>query len=243
MSYPLHIDRRDGSKDLLQYLPPDTETCTLDFGDAMILGNGPDGVVTVGIEVKSVSDLLQSENTGRLAGHQLPGMLKLYDLCWLLYYGSYRPGSKGELQVRRGKLWQNFKIGTRPVPYGYLESFLMDVSSTGCRIKQVYNAEEAAAWLMVAHRWWSKQWKDHKGLRQFDMSKSDCLFPGLTDDQERVARAAMTLPGIGTEKAIKCAYFFDSISEMSVADVSDWEQVDGIGKVLAKEAVRAINGE
>lgn len=241
MSLPLYIDDRAGSRDLMKHFDPTiADLCRLEFGDAMICGNGANGPLTIGVEVKSISDLLQSANTGRLAGHQLPGLLTLYDVPYLLYFGSYRPGDDGKLEVRRGAEWRHFRLGLHSVPYIYLESFLMDVSATGVRLQHVYDAREAAIWLMCLHRWWSKQWTEHKGLKQFDGSKDGSLLPGLDAATELKARLAMQLPGIGFDRALKVAAHFDTAVSMVNADWQDWEMVPKIGKVIAKSVWEAL---
>lgn len=224
----------------MKYFTIPAELTRMEFGDAMIIGNGPTSPLTVGVEVKSLSDLLQSANTGRLAGHQLPGMLSTYDVCTLLYYGVCRPGDHNELQVRRGKLWTNFRIGSRIVPYSYLESFLLDIAATGVRLKHVYDAREAAKWLEVLHRWWSKKWSDHKGLRAFDRSGDLSLMPGMNPDEERLAKVISALPGVGFERACAAAAVIDSIEDLCVTSVEEWESIPGIGKVVAKSIVTAI---
>lgn len=247
MIAPLLIDYRDGSKDLLKYLPSTlaVET-TLEFGDAMVMGYGPsDSIVSVGVEVKSVSDLLSSVNTGRLQGHQLPGMLRDYAVPWLLYYGSYRPGDSGNLEVRRGKTWTNFRLGSRPVPYIYLEGILLDLCAVGIRVKHVFNAEEAAAWLICLHRWWSKKWSEHKGLKVFDCSKEVSLLPGLSAEQEQIATIAQKLPGIGFDRAMAVAHHFPSVERMILAGAGEWAEIvvnnhARIGWVVARAVVGAI---
>lgn len=251
---PLYIDDRDGSRDLMKHFDPTiADLCRLDFGDAMIVGNGPLGPVTVGVEVKSISDLLQSANTGRLGGHQMvgnagydtagipiEGLLGTYDVPYLLYFGSYRPGDDGKLEVRRGKEWKHFRLGLHSVPYIYLESFLMDVSATGVRLQHVYDAREAAIWLMCLHRWWSKQWLDHKGLKQFDGSKDGSLLPGLDQATELKARIAQQLPGIGFDRAVSAAIHFDTAVDMVNAEWQEWATIPKIGKVIAKSVWEAL---
>lgn len=240
---PLFIDDRAGSKDLMKHLTIPAELCRLEFGDALIIGNGPDeAVTTVGVEVKSITDMLQSVDTGRLAAHQLPGLLATYDVPWLLIYGPYRPGPEKQLQVLTRKGWRSFKLGVRPVPYGYLESFIFDVAATGCRVKHVHCEEDAAAWLEVLHRWWTKRWSEHKGLRQFDNSKNLSLLPGMTVEQFQIAKVAAQLPGIGFERACAVANSFASIGAMLSATEADWQRIDGIGKVIAQTVVRVIRG-
>lgn len=237
------IDDRAGSKELVEWLPPETSLCRLDFGDALIVGNGPTGPVTVGVEVKSIHDLMSSMNTGRLAAHQLPGLLDAYDVTWLLCYGPYRSGKGGALEILSGKGWKGFRVGKNLVPYGYLEQFLFDVQATGCRFKHVYDAEEAARWLACLHRWFSKPWEAHKGLKQFDNSKDRSLLPGLSSEQDLIARVAKELPGIGFDRAQTVAGHFGSVTDMVLAEVPDWVQIPGIGKVIAKAVVNAVRGK
>lgn len=205
----------------------------------MWVGNGPDGPRTIAVELKSISDLMSSIGTGRWQATQLPGLLATYDEAWLLYYGAYRPGPGGVLQVRSGQGWRGFRLGPRPVPYGYLEGQLLDASATGCRLKWVHGIRDAAAWLQVAHRWWSKDWSEHKGLRVVDRSARPVFMPHMDDRQRRCVEVAIALPGLGFEKASSAAAYFDfSIRRMVNAPAKEWELVDGVGKVIA----RAIDG-
>jgi ERCC4-type nuclease len=88
------VDDRAGSKDLIlkPCLRGIAELSRLNFGDVMIAGNGPKGSVAVGIEVKSIWDLVASAANGRLMDTQITGMLGDYSHCWLLVYGSWRTG-------------------------------------------------------------------------------------------------------------------------------------------------------
>jgi NAD-dependent DNA ligase (contains BRCT domain type II) len=116
----------------------------------------------------------------------------------------------------------------------------LDVVSTGCRHKHVYSAEDAAAWLQVLHRWWSKPWAQHKGLKVFDHSKDLSLLPGMSEEEAQIARTAATLPGIGFDRACSVASHFGSIEAFLGAGVADWQRVPGIGKVIAQTVVGTI---
>lgn len=237
------VDDRAGSRDLMRYAPLNEigELCRLDSADVCFHGNGPQGGVLVGVEVKSVWDLLSSANTGRLQATQLPAMLREYDVSWLLYYGEYRPSPRDHgLQVMRKGKWTSFVLGKRAVPYGYLEALLIDITALGVRIKQVRDAREASAWLGVAFRWWSKPWTQHRGMRTFDNSREVSLMPGMSDDTLLRARVAAQLPAVGFERAVAAATHFGSVREMVTAEVREWEKVPGIGRVIAKAIVEAV---
>lgn len=263
------IDRRAGSENLMRYEPVKTrgQLCTLDSGDVCILGNGPDNEpYLVGVEMKSIWDMVSSMNTGRLQGTQIPAMLDYYRIPWLLIYGPYKPGPQGELLIpaRGGRprvketnsgiklrttqqtikgggiTWRPLVLGRRPVPYGYLENFLFDVAAVGFNIKHVYDEREAAVWLGWLENWWSKPWSKHRGMRALDRSRELSLMPEMDEDTHQRARIAAQLPGVGYERAVAAARYFTSVRAMINADAGEWEKVDGIGRVIARTVERTV---
>lgn len=219
------------------------ELCRLDSADAMLTGNGPDDTVRlVGVEVKSVWDVLGSANTGRLQATQVPAMLATYDVSWLLYYGDHRVARDGVLEVlRRGK-WETLKLGNRPVPYGYLEALLIDLTTVGVHVHRALNIEEAAAWLGVLWRWWQKPWNKHHGMHTLDRSRDVSLMPGMDSATLQRAKVAAALPGVGFERAVAAARHFPSIAAMMGATEKEWACVPGIGKTVAHAVITTIRG-
>lgn len=241
----LWVDDRAGSIDLMRHEPllSTAEICRLDSGDAMILGNGPDGPLLVGVEVKSIYDLISSMRTGRLQATQLPALIATYDVRWLLIYGNYGPGPRGVLQIySKGSAPRNYQFGSRPVPYGYVESFLCDVAALGVHVKNVSSPYAAAQWLGVLARWWNKPWSKHKGMRALDNSHAVGLMPGMDSATYFRACVASQLPCIGFERAMLAANHFKSVKEMVGASVQEWSQIPGIGKVIARTILSALNG-
>ena len=240
---PIMVDDREGSKRLVTYpaLSSIATLCRLDYADVAFVGNGPsDEPVLVGVEVKSIHDLISSMSTGRLQATQLPGLLATYPVRWLLYYGGYRPGRDGRLETARGRRWTPHRIGSRHVPYGYVESFLFDLVAVGVSVRHVEDEGTAVAWIACLHRWWSKEWSRHKGLHKFDNSREVSLMPGMTDDVHFRASVASKFPGLGFERAVAAARHFDSVSTMVNATAEDWQRVPGVGKVIAKAIVAAV---
>lgn len=238
------IDDRDGSKELVLIHPldqPDVACLSrLEFGDVSIVGNGPnDRILAIGVEVKSVGDLIQSEETGRLRD-QLEGLVHNYDVRWLLTYGAYRAGFNNRLEVLRGGRWRTHRIGSRDVPYGYLEGVLLTANVAGVSHKHVTDEEQAAAWLACLERWWSKSWDKHRSFRKFNEAGSQGIIPDVSPNLHQRMRVAKELPGVGWERALAAAVSFPSVESMIIADEHEWEDVPGIGKVLAKAIVRAI---
>src|SRR5687768_7510751 len=99
------IDDRSGSREFLSYPPLDrySTLCRLSTGntksaDIAFLANGPTGPEMLGIEIKSIDDLVDSLESARLQGMdgQMEQMRKDYSpgFRWLLIYGQYRPSTE-----------------------------------------------------------------------------------------------------------------------------------------------------
>lgn len=243
----LFIDDRAGSNELIQYLSgDDTHVCRLDSGDVCCPGNGPDGDILVGVEVKKVPDLLSSESTGRLAATQLPRLFSDYNEIWLLVIGSYRAGASGELQVLRNNRWASHNVGARPVPYSYLEGFLIEMQTMGVHFQMVESNRAAAWFIRILEHWWSKPWDAHKAMKKFDKSGRPVMVANQNDPDWRlksqVAEMAATFPGIGWDRAWKLADRYQLPEDLLIATQAELADVDGIGKVLARQLWEAIHG-
>lgn len=240
---PALVDDRAGSADLMRYEPVRliAELTRLDSADVCICGNGPDGPLLVGVELKNIFDVVSSAETGRLQATQIPAMLDTYQVNWLLYYGLYRVDNKGYLQVRRGNEWRAMRLGSRPVPYGYVEGLVFDLAMLNVNTRHVVDMREAAIWIAALHRWWSKPWDRHKAMRVIDKSQSGVsLMPEMSEEVKQRCRTAATLPGVGFERAIAAANHFTSVREMINADAVEWAKVPGVGKTIAKTVVEAV---
>lgn len=117
------IDHSAGSRDLILYPPLNNPSLAAlsdlsissDTGsscDVCFTGNGPDNSrLMIGIEFCSLSDLLSKITSGRLQATQLPHMLKEYDICWLLFYGTYRCGKDDTLEILNPSIFKDKEIG------------------------------------------------------------------------------------------------------------------------------------
>lgn len=240
------VDDRAGSKDLVlkPCLRDIAELARLDSGDVMIRGNGPDGSVAVGVEVKSIWDLVASASNGRLMGTQIPAMLANYSHSWLLIYGAWRAGRRdGLLHIQRGKTrWELFKLGRSPVPYSFVEHLFTEITMMGVHVSTVPSDYDAAEWVASLASWWEKHWADHKAARVFDKSSTEArLRPVMLAPGVRFrAELASKLPGVGFDRAVAAAKHFGSAMEMLNATEAQWCEVPGIGKGVAKSVVTAL---
>jgi ERCC4-type nuclease len=247
----IQIDKRAGSINLVQPLRRlgcEVEEVTMPFGDAAFVGWGANGdPVSVGIEVKSIEDIIACIQSGRFAGHQLPGLLASYDHVWLLIVDEYRPrGRDGVLEYRKegrggGQYWSESCGRQRTVFWRDVESWLMTMAICGgIRIHQEPDYEHAAMWLKMASNWFSRE--THKSHKVIQGTKQ--LFPdaALLVRPTLARRVAAQLPGIAEIRSAAVAARFKTLESMVTATEKDWRQVDGLGKETAKKIFNIIHG-
>jgi ERCC4-type nuclease len=233
---PVYVDSRVGSKDMilpLQQRRVPVELTTLLFGDLAIVGNGADGPVMIGVERKKIRDLLNSLTTGRLSGHQLPGLVEHYAHRWLLVEGIYRESVDGLIEVPcGGRDWETIRFQWKA-----LEAYLVTLTMRGgLHVQRTYSQAESAGWIEALWRWWTgKDWDEHRSHLALHQPEDAAVWfkPNL------VHRWAAQLPGID-EKAAMVARVFKTPLEMALAGETEWRTIPGIGKVTAQRAVKAI---
>ena len=98
------VDPRAGSRELIPLLeaygsprriPVQLAAEEMPAGDFLFEGNGPYGRVRVGVERKTIPDLINSRDQGRLMGTgkspgQVHKMMEQFDYSWLLVEGIWR---------------------------------------------------------------------------------------------------------------------------------------------------------
>lgn len=268
----MYVDNRAGSKQLVE-LPPlnkpfdikgnpiGTHGQLYNFesdgipGDVYFYGNGFDNdTLEIGVEVKSLTDLLDSIDSGRLTGvisGQIPRMLAWFDVTYLIYYGEYR-ASTGQLKPTTQYLTSHGKqkrlqLGKRPCPFGYINAVVNELQLRGVVVLRVNTIEEVAHAIGTIYRWWDRE--DHKLFQKFN--KAQEALSGRVEeipDKDFLRRARVAnqlLEGIGFKRAKIIAAEFNDIVEMVnvlASDTSIIASVKGIGPVIA-ESLKQACGE
>lgn len=240
--FPIIVDDRIGSKEIVPYLPENlVRLQRLKFADVQFQGNGPEGIVTIGVEIKRLSDLMSSMKSGRLAGHQAPGMQASCDYCYLIVEGIWRTARDGVLErLTKYRKWSPYKKGRNPMLttslYGFCESMRR---MFGFEIRFADHTRETATIIHGLHRWWGKEWSQHCShlqKRQVVVEGHRMFKPNL------VARIAAELPGIGAKKSREVGEHFETVEDMLKATPAEWQEIPGIGEGTALEAFHAIRG-
>jgi hypothetical protein len=258
------LDPRSGSGPLQSHIPSKFRvvSCYLDSADAMFIGNGPRGKVECGIEVKHLSDLLQSMEDGRLPISQTMSMREQYDYVFLLLHDTVRADQSGTLQVwvphernkERGdnsrynhfKYWDKrgkwcdatFGIRRRLMFSDYLKWITSLSVCGGVRYLSAGSNQEAGEALGAMYEWFHKEWGEHNTFQAFDDSTH---APTLIRPSLAMEHAHKLVQGVGWEKAIaasECGHL-NTPRKQCNATVEDWMQVPGVGRVIAERAVRA----
>ena len=238
------IDSRIGSKQLLSYFPRGSaELGQLDFADFSFIGNGPDNEPwQVGIERKTVKDLLNSMTTGRFSGHQLLGLLNSYDTIYLIVEGLWRTSpSNGILQERKGSNWGNVALGQRQFMGKELDGFVNTLSVMGgILVRETVSQRDTARLVLSLYHWWNRDWEDHKShmaLHKNRFRDDSAIFP---TKPSLLRRVAAELVGIGWKRSKDVERHFNSVWEMANAEEEEWREVKGVGKGIAEKVYREI---
>lgn len=252
----IYLDQRIGSAELLTELQSIGAPATithLEYGDMYFAGHGPDPdsspTILYGIERKRIADLAASITSKRLSGHQLPGMVNLYDRCYLVIEERYRRGSGGQIQVPKKYEGRTHWVDAPyRIPYQALEGYLStleEVVGNGGRFRIVRTVSRAdtASWLYSKYLWaTSKTWEEHRAHLAFEQNQAvvSWVKANLT------RRIAKELPRIGWERSLDCDRVWESPKAMVNASVEEWAELDHVtaktGKTtrLGLAAARAI---
>ena len=245
----IQIDERTGSAELQSLFPPGVPTIVgrLEFGDFAFLGNGPeDEPVSIGVERKGIKDLLNSISTGRLAGHQLIGLVNNYHYVYIVVEGLWRFNpTDGMLEERCGQGWEPIQLGSRRFMAREVLSFLHTLMvKTGVMVFYSGTKRETVQVVSMLHGWWSnKAWDEHTA--HLGLVKQHKSTDGAVElvKAPLLRRVAAELPGIGWQKSREVAKHFGSVLEMVLASEREWRRIPGIGKILAERITKEIINE
>ncbi len=235
----LLVDDRAGSDKLgldLRKAGLPIEFGRLDGGDVFFIGNGPQGDVTVGVEHKTLRDLLSSLRSQRLQGHQLIEM-QAYDYRFLLIEGDYKHDNEGFLTTRSGfRDWSRVAGSFRAAE---LDKTLLGLSLRGgIIIKEVATRRESVRWLTSLYRNFTdvgwEQHSSHTGIHR----------PAGLTKLSPFRNFICGIPNVGlkTSKAIE-AYFDGKPRRAIAASAAEWSEIDGIGTKGALNIDRFLEGE
>ena len=247
----IQIDDRIGSVQIapiLRSLGCEVELTRMDYGDVAWIGYGANGqAVSCAAELKRIEDCVACIQSGRFAGHQLPGLLKCYDHIWLLIIDEYRARQRdGVLEYRKeghggGQYWTESCGRQRTVFWRDVESWLMTMQIMGgIRVHREPTYESAALWIKNTANWFARD--EHKSHKVMHGTKEIFADQALLVKPTLARRVAAQLPFIGEVRSAEVARVFHTLEQMVEASPKDWAtKVDGIGKGIAAKIYTAIH--
>lgn len=213
----------------------DAETLTLEAGDFSILN--ADGEL-VGIERKTIGDLLRVIADKRFVSEQLSKFMATYSRHYLLVEGAFKPDHDGQLLIRQGAQWTTPEWGrTGGWRYSEMTRWVISVTEgTGIQYQRTVTPWETMSWLHELHVESQKPREKRRALA--GIYEAPLRATGLVPPS-RSRRVARVFPGIGDEKAALVADHFGTPLAQAVATEKEWAEVPGIGKTLARRIYNA----
>lgn len=237
----IFVDNRAGSCELVKPLTNlglPVEEMLLDFGDVFFTGRGEGGApVQIGIEHKKIADLIASMQSGRLQGHQLPGMLQLYDRSWLIIEGDWEQDTQGRVSMWKGKKRKPLAGVSSAVE---LEKRILTLETRGgFRVRICPHRRDTLRFICALYRYWTDvdldEHKSHLAIHAPDLDR------GLQIPISDFRRIVSQIPGIGltTSQAVE-RRFESSFRRMMLATEKDWAEIDVNNKRLGASRARKI---
>jgi len=245
------VDRRVGSKDLLtplRALHLEAEIVELEFADVAFSGKGPKGQsVDIGIELKTLNDLVGSLRSGRLAGHQLPGLRAQYDHAWLVVEGMWRADDRGQVVTYQGKSrgWCSLHAHCSA---SEMEKQLLTLELCGGLHVRYTNARsDTVRFLGNLYRWWTDVALDHH-TSHLVVHEPPTFVP-----IDAWRQLFTKLPGVGIKASKAVAeHFNNSVRLAARATVSEWADIRVVdestgksrrlGTAIAERIVKFLEG-
>lgn len=252
----IYIDYRRGSgsdgkgnellQPIIRKLGVPCEDLSLPYGDAYFEGNGPTGPIAIGIERKTLHDLLQCIEDARYV-QQRAGMLKMYSrgCTYLMVEGLYAPGDgngyDGQAMIgyRRGQAWGPMKVrGGRTPLYAKIYRYLMSVALSGVIITPSMDLHHTAYNIVEMYQYFQKKWNSHTSLLEVHKS----AIPTMNGRPSLARRWADALTDVGVVYGMAADEKFKTGHVLANVDETDWLSIPGIGPKTARKIIKEIRG-
>lgn len=238
------VDRAVGSKELRPLIVGMGVMCdeaSLGYGDAAMEGHGPDGTISIGVERKTLHDMLNCIDDARYASHQRVGMAKMYSKSFLIIEGHWRPhDSEGFLMEgwAGGTSWGYCRYRSQRTMYSKLYRYLISVALSGIIITYSRDLKHTAINICEIFHYFQKRWQDHTSL----LEVQKLAIPSMNGKPTLVRRWASDLEGIGVKHSMDAERLFKTPIALAESDEREWLRVPGVGVKTAQSIIKEIHG-
>ncbi len=219
------VDYRAGSCELIKPLAKmglPVETVDLPFGDIAFTGRGVGGApVEIGIEFKKLGECVASMRSGRLQGHQRPGMYGvggMYDFCWLLVEGETLHNKQGILLRRKGRSGFALLPGTMGVSEFFKRLQVLHLCG-GLNPWLTPGRPDTLKWIEALYRTWTDEDLD-KHKSHLAIYQAPTLVP-----MSKVQQAMAAWPHLGFKGSLAAERHFGSLQRAVNASAAEWAEI------------------
>lgn len=242
----LLVDYRAGSKELVKPLRKilgagNVDEVTLDFGDVAFAGRGVgDTPLDVGIEFKKLADIVACCRDGRFAGHQLPGMRKMYDYSWLMIEGQWRADDAGLITTHQGG-YRGWRAIPGKMRASEFEKHILTFELCGgVHVRYTNTRADSIRAIADLYRWWSDKPMDAH------TSHLAVHTPATLGPTSAFCKAVMSWPSIGHKMSKVVEAKFGTLRAAVNAPFDVWANLESDGRRFgeknAQKVLNFING-
>lgn len=238
----ISVDFNKGSIELLPMilkLGVRAEREKLPSADFCFEGNGPNGVITVGIERKTLADMLACIEDARY-NRQRIDMKGLYDICVLMVEGHWKPHEDGFLMegYDKGISYGYARHRSQRTMFSMLYRYLISVASTGVIICYPGSPWECAYEVVEWFRHWNKPFHEHRSMREIQKVS----VPTMSFRPSLTRKWAQDCSQVGLELGERAERHFKKPINLAQADEGEWLRIPGVGVKTAQQIVKEIRG-
>lgn len=221
----------------------------LSSADFAFYGNGPSGLVRVGIERKKVQEMVGEHSRKRFTGRQLPRMSKRYGYRFLIVEGRIKVDDRGgslmegrDITSRRQQemtLWHEAGWGRSPTTYeNYLKRELTTRLKAAMQVVYTGSEVETGYALHAIYRWFQKAWSEHRSSYALDTLVE--VDEQILDERSWFRDMLAKMPGVSWKRSRRVANYFRSLDEACSASAAEWQKALGFveGRKTASTIVR-----
>lgn len=215
------------------------DVCPLAAGDFCFEGNGPEGTIGVGIERKTLHDMLNCIDDGHLTS-QLVKLKNAFNLRVIILEGHWKPHDQTGLLMEGfsgGTSWGYCKNPSKVI-YAKLYRYLISLQLSGAIVTQSRDWQHTAYNVVEWHHYFQKRWSEHTALKQMP----GVAVPTLAARPSLVRKWAYAIDDIGDKKSELAANHFKTPLALATADEMEWLKLPGVGIPTAQKIVRQIRG-
>ncbi len=215
---------------------------TIPSGDFCFDGYGENGAMTIGIERKSLHDMLNCIDDGRY-NMQRAKMGQMFGATLLIVEGVWSVNKAGFMMEQaindRGvAYWKFCNQRSKPILYSKLHNYLIGVGLSGVVTTLTRDLYHTCVSVVNTFHYFQKRWQDHTSLLQ----KQTLNLPSLSGRPSLVRRWAAEIEGVGVKYSEEAERLFKTPIRLATSDELAWLKIEGIGVKTAQKIIKEIGG-